>query len=62
MKKTIIASLLVAGLSSTATAKTEWYTDTMPNGLSTLTGVFEESGIGLMFGCTENFFSAGVIF
>jgi len=61
MRKLLIASLCLFVVSNNAFAKTEWYTETMPNGLSTLTGVFNKNGIGLMFGCTENFFSAGVI-
>lgn len=62
MRKLLLVSTCFFALSHTAAAETEWYADSMPNGLSTLTGVFDNNGIGLMFGCTENFFSAGAIF
>lgn len=61
MRKLLLASMCFFGLTHTATATTEWYSERMPNGLSTLTGVFNKNGMGLMFGCTENFFSAGAI-
>ncbi|HEY4437696.1 MAG TPA: hypothetical protein VGN40_16220 [Lelliottia sp.] len=62
MNKILIASLFVAAFSNSVSAKTEWYTEQLPGGLSTLTGVFDKSGVGVIFGCTENFFSAGAIF
>lgn len=61
MRKLLLASMCFFSLSHTAVAETEWYAESMPNGLSTLIGVFNKNGMGMMFGCTENFFSAGAI-
>ncbi|HDC4619829.1 hypothetical protein [Enterobacter asburiae] len=61
MKKILISALFFLSLFNNAIAKTEWYTETMPNGLAILTGVFTKSGIGLTFGCTGDFFSAGAM-
>ncbi|QQN36604.1 hypothetical protein JHW33_08340 [Rahnella aceris] len=61
MKNIIISALLISAFSSFANAETIWYAKEYPDGLSTLTGVFDKKGLGIMFACTGNFLSAGAI-
>lgn len=61
MKNIIVSALLIIGFSNFANAKTIWHEEDFPNGLSTLTGVFDKNGTGIMFGCTGDFLAAGAI-
>jgi hypothetical protein len=61
MRKLLFASLLCATVAHAEQSKTYWYAEDLPGGLSTLTGVFDKTGTGIMFGCSDSFFSAGTI-
>ncbi|POT56180.1 hypothetical protein C3432_19585 [Citrobacter amalonaticus] len=59
--KRLLSPLLILTIANPLFAQTDWYTEEQPEGLLTLTGVFDDSGAAILFSCDDDLFSSGVI-